>query len=88
LLSGTGTVFSWIRYHKAYLPTYNTLPYTVITAELDEGVRVYGRLLDGSGEQSTGRPTIGQPVQAVVEEWTNGLRTVAFCDETSDGKSL
>jgi uncharacterized protein len=75
---GQATVFSWIRYHKAYLPTYTDVPYTVITAELTEGVRMYGRLLDKTGQHSTRRPDIGERVHAVVEEWANGRRTIAF----------
>jgi uncharacterized OB-fold protein len=77
-MSGDATVFSWTRYHKVYLPTYADVPYTVITAELTEGLRMYGRLLATSGEQSQRRPEIGERVHAVVEEWANGHRTIAF----------
>jgi uncharacterized OB-fold protein len=77
-VKGDAIVFSWIRYHKAYLPTYTDVPYTVITAELGEGFRMYGRLLNASGGQSARRPEIGEPVQAVIEEWVNGRRTIAF----------
>src|SRR5665213_2280388 len=65
---GDASVFSWIRYHKVYLSTYSDVPYCVITAELDEGLRIYGRLLADSGERSLRRPTIGERVRAVIEQ--------------------
>jgi uncharacterized OB-fold protein len=85
-VEGGGRVFSWIRYHKAYLPTYVDVPYTVITAELDEGFRMYGRLLDTSGGQSARQPSIGEQVHAVVEEWANGHRTIAFRESMQSGE--
>jgi uncharacterized OB-fold protein len=78
--AGDASVFSWIRYHKAYLSTYSDVPYSVITAEFDEGFRMYGRLLTDEGERSLRRPTIGERVRAVVEQWSNGYRTLAFVE--------
>jgi len=84
--AGDATVFSWIRYHKVYLSTYSEIPYTVITAELNEGFRMYGRLLTETGEKSLRRPSIGEAVHAAVEEWSNGYRTIAFVEVgTSEG---
>lgn len=77
---GDASIFSWIRYHKVYLSTYSDVPYTVITAELNEGLRMYGRLLTAQGDRSLRRPTIGENVRAVVEEWSNGYRTLAFAE--------
>lgn len=70
---GTGRVFSWVRYHRAYVPHFAPLvPYVVLTVELDEGPRLYGRLADGV------EPVIGMPVRAIVERWSDGVCVLAF----------
>ena len=44
-LSGRGSVYSWIVVRKAFGPEFvDEVPYTVATIDLDEGVRVVGRL--------------------------------------------
>ena len=45
-VAGTGTVYSWVRVHRALGPVTadDGLPYTVVTVDLDGGGRVFGRL--------------------------------------------
>lgn len=48
--SGRGTVHSWTETHHAFLPSFGAdLPYLLVTADLDEGVRLLARLR-GSAE--------------------------------------
>ncbi len=72
--SGHGTVHSWIRYHKCYLPEFESLmPYCVLDVQLEEGPRMFGRLVDAHDAVS-----IGTPVQAIVERWPNDRFVPAF----------
>ena len=72
--SGQGIVHSWIRYHKCYLPEFEPLmPYCVLDVQLAEGPRMFGRLADRDGT-----PSIGSPVQAIVERWPNDRFVPAF----------
>lgn len=76
-LSGKGQVYSWVRYHRSYLPEFEDLmPYIVITAQLDEGVRMYGRLANTIARDET--IAIGAPVEAVIERWPDGRCVPAF----------
>jgi uncharacterized OB-fold protein len=55
--SGRGTVHSWTVSHHAFLPELrDQVPYTLVTVDMEEGVRVLGRL---AGDTP---PTIGTPV--------------------------
>jgi hypothetical protein len=73
-LSGSGTVHSWIRYHRAYLPEFEPLmPYHVLCVALDGGPRMFGRLADAPAD-----PWIGMPVQAIVERFPGGECVPAF----------
>jgi uncharacterized protein len=61
--SGAGTVHSWVRYRRGYLPEFEPLmPYMVLCVALAEGPRLFGRLADGGDD-----PWIGMEVRAVVE---------------------
>ena len=72
--TGTGTIFSWVRYPRSYLPEFETLvPYVVLCVELAEGARMFGRLVEPGVE-----PRIGMGVQAVVERWSDGGHAPAF----------
>jgi hypothetical protein len=74
-LSGRGTVHSWIRYHRGYLPEFEPLmPYEVLCVALEEGPRMFGRLAGGGA----GAPSIGMPVQAIVERFPGGEGVLAF----------
>jgi len=73
-LSGAGTVHSWVRYQRGYLPEFEPLiPYDVLCVALADGPRVFGRLLAG-GEP----PSIGMAVQALVERFPGGACVLAF----------
>ena len=74
--TGAGTVHSWVRYRRGYLPEFEPLmPYDVLCVSLDEGPRVFGRLLHGEGD---GAPEIGMAVQALVERFAGGDCVLAF----------
>lgn len=69
-----GTVFSWIRYHKSYLPEFAPLmPYSIVCVELPAGIRVVGRAL-----RCEVGPVIGQPATMVVERFPSGRCVPAF----------
>lgn len=55
-----GAVISWIVVHTTAVPNHPT-PYTVVHVELDEGVRMTGKLLEGT-------PSIGLRVRARLQE--------------------
>lgn len=43
--TGTGTVWSWVRYHRQYrLPSNQLAPYFVLCLDLDDGPRTYASL--------------------------------------------
>ena len=66
-LSGAGAIFTWVRYHRSYLPEFaDLIPYDVAVIQLDEGARLYARL---SGAVD---PRIGEPVRLVIERWPSG----------------
>jgi uncharacterized OB-fold protein len=70
---GLGTVHSWVRYRRAFHPSFASLvPYVVVSAELDAGPRMFGRLLGGDS------PEIGSPVKMLVERWEDGGCAPAF----------
>jgi uncharacterized OB-fold protein len=69
--SGNGRVYSWIVVHWALDPAYVTdTPYTVVTVDLDEGARVFGRIANGPLEA-------GQPVTARIYE-VDGVTLLGF----------
>jgi uncharacterized OB-fold protein len=56
--SGRGTVHSWTVAHHAFHPAFAAeLPYTLVTVDLEEGVRALGIW------RGNATPTIGAPVQ-------------------------
>ena len=45
-VSGKGTVYSWVNFHRAYTPAYEgEIPYNVSLIDLDEGVRLYSNVV-------------------------------------------
>lgn len=45
VVSGEGTIYSWIVAHLAFDPAFaDDVPYTIVTVDLDEGPRINGRL--------------------------------------------
>jgi len=74
-LSGAGHVHSWVRYRRAYLPEFEPLiPYDVLCVQLEDGPRVFGRLLAPAGAE----PSIGLAVQALIERFGDGECVLAF----------
>jgi uncharacterized OB-fold protein len=76
-LTGAGSVHSWIRYRKSYLPEFEPLmPYVVVCAQLDDGPRMFGRLVAAEGD-----PRIGDRVRMLAERLPSGEHTIAFIAE-------
>jgi uncharacterized OB-fold protein len=73
--SGDGRVHSWTVTHHAFHPGWKAdLPYTLVTVDLDEGVRMQAQLrrLDASELR------IGLPVRVAYEKATEGLTLPVF----------
>jgi hypothetical protein len=76
-VSGRGSVFTWVRVHRVFLPGYAArVPYVTALVELaeDAGVRVATFLRD---VPATG-PRVGAPVEAVFERVSDALVLPAF----------
>lgn len=72
---GAGKVHSWTVCHHAYHPGFaGDLSYTLLTVDLDEGVRALGRLRDG--DPATVR--IGLPVRVGYEAADDGFVLPVF----------
>ncbi len=73
--SGRGRVHSWTTTHHAFHPGFKPdLPYTLLTVDLDEGVRMNAQLrgLDPAGLR------IGLPVRVDFEPAIDGLTLPVF----------
>jgi hypothetical protein len=73
-VSGRGRVWSFVVFHKRYLPEGPETPYDVTVIELDEGPRVFGKILGG------GEIVIGAPVEAVFEGSVLAFRLAGHAD--------
>lgn len=61
--NGVGSVYSWVVIHVALDARFEKdVPYTIVAVELDEGVRLFGRL------PSSALPRAGLRVQLIVYE--------------------
>ena len=77
-VTGRGTIFSWVRYHRSFLPEFEDLmPYVVVTAQLEEGPRMIGRLLERDVQAKS-----GMALKTVIERWPNGRCVPVFSVET------
>ena len=73
-MSGEGSVFSYARFHRSYLPEFEDLmPYVVLSVQLAEGPRMFGRLVDRNVT-----PRIGDAVCLAIERWPDGRCVAAF----------
>jgi hypothetical protein len=64
-VAGTGTLWSFVVYHRAYAPSLkDQVPYPVILVELDCGVRLVSRLADAGPEGAE----VGMPVSVRYRE--------------------
>jgi uncharacterized OB-fold protein len=68
--SGDAKIHSWTIAHHAYHPAFKTLlPYTLVTADLDERVRIIARL-----ENTDGRSLeIGAQLKIAYEQVTEAM---------------
>lgn len=66
--SGKGTIHSWTISHHAFHPGFEPeLPYVQVTVDLEEDVRMQGRLVDGD----PGNLAIGTAVEVVFTDVTS-----------------
>lgn len=72
-VSGRGRIWSYVIFHKRYLPEGPETPYDVTVVELDEGPRVFGKILGGE-------IVIGAAVQAEFDGSVLVFRPVAQAD--------
>ena len=71
-ISQTGTLWSYAVYHRAMAPRFaNDIPYTVALVELDDGPRMYGRLVANGKNIEP-----GVAVRAVFQEIGPGVTVV------------
>lgn len=47
-----GAVYSWIEVHRSFTDTPETVPFTILTVELERGARVFGRYGPGGSPES------------------------------------
>ena len=66
-VSGYGKVYSWVICYQAFHPGFaKEVPYVDVTVELDEGVRMFSRMVDVKPDEME----IGMPVEVVFEDVT------------------
>ena len=71
-ISPTGTLWSYAVYHRAMNPRFkDEIPYTVALVELDDGPRMYGRLVANIAKVEP-----GASVRAVFQEIEPGVTVV------------
>lgn len=67
-----GTLYSFATYHRAMAPAFaDDVPYSVGLIELDDGPRMYGRLVGNYDNAS-----VGQPMTAVFEPMDDNVTFV------------
>lgn len=72
---GTGTIHSWTVSHHAFHPGFKPeLPYTLVTVDLDEGVRMQAQLHGADASVLK----IGLPVKVAFEAATKDLTLPVF----------
>jgi len=73
--SGRGRVHSWTVIHHAFHPGFrDALPYVLVIAELDEGVRIQAPLRDAGAESLR----LDLPVEMTFEKQRDGSTLPAF----------
>lgn len=74
-MSGRGTVFSYIVFHKSYHPGFKEdLPYNVALIQLEEGPRMYSNVVGAPNDQVR----IGCPVEVVFDPVTPDVTIPRF----------
>ena len=73
---GRGKIHSWTIAHHAFHPGFKAeLPYTLVTVDLDEGVRMQAQL---KGAVPSGGLKIGMPVRIAYEAATKSVTLPVF----------
>jgi hypothetical protein len=74
-VSGRGTVFSYVVFHRAYHPGFKAeVPYNVALVQLEEGPRMYSNIVGTPNDQVR----IGDAVEAVFEAATQEVTIPKF----------
>ena len=74
-VSGKGRVYSWTVAHHAYDFRFSEeVPYAIVIAELDDGVRMMGNMVDTKPEELK----FGMPVEVVFEDVTDEITITKF----------
>lgn len=74
-VSGRGSVFSFIVFHRAYHPGFQAdLPYNVALVQLEEGPRMYSNIVGTPND----RVRVGDQVEAVFEAATDEVTIPKF----------
>jgi uncharacterized OB-fold protein len=75
VVSGKGTLLSWITFHRAYWPGFSPeLPYDVCLVQLDEGPILVSNLVGTEGREVQ----VGGRVQVVFERATDEITLPKF----------
>jgi uncharacterized OB-fold protein len=82
-VSGRGTVFSFVVYHRVYHPAFaDKVPYVVAVIALEEGPRLISNVVG----IAPGEVRCDMPVSVVFEEISDGVRIPKFAPRPpSDG---
>lgn len=74
-LSGRGTVFSYVVFHRAYHPAFKAdVPYNVALVQLDEGPRMYSNIVGTPND----KVRIGDAVEVVFDPVTQEVSIPRF----------
>lgn len=74
-VSGKGTVFSFVIFHRPYHPGFRAeLPYNVSIIELEEGPRMFSNVVGCSNDDLH----VGMPVQVVFDDVADGVTLPKF----------
>ena len=77
---GEGSVHSWTVAHHAYDPAFaQEVPYVLVTVDMQEGVRVLGRITDAASL------AIGLPVRIGFERGHDGRKHPVFSMRAGNG---
>ena len=75
VVSGNGTLMSWVTFHKAYWTGFaKDLPYDVCLVQLDEGPLLVSNLVGGA----EGHVAVGDRVRVVFERVTDEITLPKF----------
>ncbi len=75
LVSGRGTVYSFVIMHQVYNPAFKQdVPYNVAAIEFEEGPRLYSNIVDCANDAIR----VGMPVQIVYDDVTDEITLPKF----------